>query len=201
MEWRCPIVATCAVLLAAPSVVSAQPASPIPVQELALYQWLVIGFVTVVVLGLSLLAMTPDWGERAVNTARGSSVLSLLVGLPAVALLALAAWAGTQLTSTFIWAGLGIPLAGIAVVAAIICTTVGLVAVGASIGSLVGGYDPWRGVLVGAVLGVVLALIPTVGPALLALVTTIGVGASVRATFGSGGLDARERAVPPANQV
>lgn len=201
MEWRCLFGTTFAGLTAGPAVASAQPSSPVPVGELAYYQWVVIGFITVVVLGLSLLTMTEDWGERAVGTARNSTVLSFLVGVPVGCVLAGAAWIGTELTSTVVWAGLGVPMVAVSVVLALVSTTVGLVAVGAAVGSLAGGYDPWRGVLVGGVLGVAVALLPGVGPALLALVSTFGAGAGLRATFASGGLDARERTIPPANQA
>lgn len=169
-------------------------------------------------LGVIVLGLFPDWGRRAVATARRSPILSGAVGLPVTLALGVLYFIGVILASTIIGIVVGIPLVVVSLSLLLAWRAVGYIALGAFVASRFGRDNQWVGLLVGAVIVGVTGFAPVpfevigataIATALLVLAATVevivifvGVGAGARASFGGGGVDPdRERNVPPAHEV
>lgn len=148
-------------------------------------------------LALFMLGLFPGWTEPAVKTARRGPVMSGVVGiLGSIGILVVA------LVIRFL---LGVPLIGLIVGFAVAVPlfffglasyAVSVVSFGAAVSRRLGKDSLWLGVFVGAATLAVLSFVPVVGPFVTFFVQVVGLGASIRVTFGSGASEQGERSVP-----
>mgnify|MGYP000144455520 CR=1 FL=1 len=160
--------------------------------------WTVVGtFIALVMLG-----MFPDWTEPAVRTARNSTLVSFAIGFVGTFILGvLVVLAGIiAIIPIFGWIiafVVMIPL----LLFAVACYAVSIITLGAALSRRLGRNSIWLGVFVGAVAIVALQFVPILGRIVVVVVQTIGFGAGIRVTFGSGTSKQTERSVPPAHRL
>ncbi|MDF9744974.1 hypothetical protein [Natrinema salsiterrestre] len=188
-------------LLAMPSVVAAQTGIDWISGDYPTYQVMAVEFAVTTGVGLGIFAFFPDWGHQAVRTARQSTVFSFVVGIPGVLSIWVLWLASLALIATVVGMIVGVPLAVFSFVFDVVWETVGYVAVGTVLGARLWTDNVWLGCFVGGVLSAVLVPIPYLGTLIGILVAMLGIGASLRVTLGAGGVDSRERSVPPAHRT
>ncbi|WP_049921719.1 hypothetical protein [Halopiger djelfimassiliensis] len=201
MRYRIIVPVSALLLLLLPSTVAAQSAFNWLSEGYPIHYRMGAEFAVTAFVGISLLGLFPDWGQQAVRTARHSTLLSMAVGLPGLFVFVTLWLLSLVLIATVIGMLIGIPLAVFAIVFEIVWGTVGYVAVGTVLGARFGTDNAWLGIFIGALLSALFVPIPYLGTALGVLVAMLGIGASLRVTFGSGGVDSRERTAPPAHRT
>lgn len=157
----------------------------------------------ILLVGAAVLALSNGWGGQVLRYAHGGSLISLFVGLPATLAMLGLVFAGGVLLATVFGSVLGVPLLAVVGSLMLVWHAVGFVALGTWLTATV-GVGPRAGVLTGAVLGGVLAGGMVVAPYLaglpLIIVAALGIGASVRVSYGRFTGATTERQIPPKRQ-
>lgn len=169
--------------------------------ELSLVERIAVEAAVVFLMGIGVVGVFPYWGEPAIETARGSAIMSTffgVVGAVVLVLLGASAWIFSQVMLGWVVA---YPL-GIAVLTlGFLARAIGFIALGNAVASRFGVTNDWIGLLVGVLAAAVLAVIPYVGVGIALLITIAGMGAVVRTAIGSDHSGKREQSMPPAHQL
>jgi len=154
-------------------------------------------------IALSILLLFPDWTEPAVRTARVSTLMSAAIGLFAIlgvvivgGILAVAL-SFLLFVGWIIWVVALVPL----VVFGVGSYAVSVITFGAVLSRKLGHDSIWLGVFVGALALTLLSFVPVLGAIVSFVVQTVGFGASLRVTFGSGPSDRHDRTIPSAHDL
>lgn len=152
-------------------------------------------------LGAIVLGLFPTLGERGVETARRSRIISGAVGTPTVLACVVLLWFSRILASSDVGVVFAVPIVIVSVSVLALGRGIGYVALGAAVAARLGSDTPWAWLAVGALASSVVAVAPVAGLVLELLVVSVGVGSGVRVSIGGGTSPQRERNVPPANRV
>jgi len=203
MNTRVGVLTVGVLLGVVPGVAAAQapPESPelfgFTIVTVAVIQTAIAGFVA-----LAMVAMFPDWMEKAVRTARKSTVVSFGVGIAGAILSVILAF--------FLGLAMLVPLVGfvIAIVALFVAVpitiaglAVSVVTLGSFLSSQLGLGNVVAGVALGALAVGVLPFIPVVGPIVHTLVQILGLGATLRVLAGGGKRKSIDRTPPTTTRV
>lgn len=152
---------------------------------------LFVGFISI-----TMLALFSDWTTKAVRNAQQSTIISFGLGIPGTLVLLGLLVVSLILIATFFGMIIGIPMLVVVGVLFFVWRAIGYLVVGGFIASRLGTSNVMIAAVVGALVAGVLALIPYAGPVITFGITALGVGASLRASWGSGGVDPADREVP-----
>lgn len=162
----------------------------------------VVNVGSTLLLGVLVLGLTPGYGRHTVDTASGSPIISMVVGLPGLIALAAVLYSGHLLSSSNIGIIFAVPLVAVGTVLLPTWTVLGLASVGGFIARRFGTGSRSVGLLVGSVVAGLATLTLPYGFAIIVLAAVVGTGAGARAAFGGGRLDPEnERVIPPAEKV
>ena len=154
------------------------------------------------VVGVLVLGLTQRTGLQVVQTTRRSPVISLCIGLPSLLVVTGLTYTGFLLSTTNIGVMFAIPLVCFGVLTLPAATVFGYTAFGRAVSSRVGAQSVAAGLLTGALIGALSALVQPIGLILTALLMAFGLGSGVRVLFAGGNLGRYdERVVPPTNRV
>lgn len=202
---------TAASILPAVAAAQGDGAASMPIEQVTSFmtgfsplQYAAAELAVVALVGVALVALRNGWGGHALGHARGGIVFSLLVGIPATLALGGILFVGVVFMTNEFGTVLGVPILGVVGSLTLVWHAIGFVAIGTWFTATIGIETPYPGVVLGALLAAgtvtLVALSPIAGGLPLIVVSALGIGSGVRASYGRYTVDPSERQIPPKHQ-
>lgn len=155
-----------------------------------------------IAVGVIVLGMLPGYSDRVVETARRSTIISIVVGVPTAAVLAALVATGHVISDTNIGVFFAIPLVTVGFTVLPPATALGYTVLGATVASRLGVSNIGVWLVVGGLVSGLVAISTVATIAVGVVAAVVGTGAGIRVAMNSGLSNEPEgRAVPPANKV